>query len=63
MLVINRKHLAKAKLEQLKNGYSAFADSSEVAGHLEREIKKHNLRVHIDRTPLGSWFIPIKDDE
>ncbi|GGK11399.1 hypothetical protein GCM10010965_00350 [Caldalkalibacillus thermarum] len=62
-MVISRKHLAKAKLEQLKNGYSAYTESTEVAFHLEREIKKHSLRVHIDRTPLGSWFIPIKDEE
>lgn len=61
-MVINRKHLAKAKIEQLKNGFSAFAETSEVAFHIERELQNLNINVHIDRTPMGAWFIPIKAD-
>jgi len=57
-MIINRKSLAKAKLEKLKNGYSAFAETKEVAEWLEKEIATLNLAVHIDRTPHGCWFIP-----
>lgn len=59
-MVINRKHMARAKVEQLKQGVSAFAESTEVVHLMEKEISKQNLNVLIDRTPMGAWFIPVK---
>lgn len=57
-MIINRKQLAKEKLEQLKKGYSAFADTNEVAELIEKELANLNLHVVIDKTPVGAWFIP-----
>lgn len=62
-MVINRKEMAKAKIEQLKSGFSAFAETIEVADLIEKELQSLNLNVHIDRTPMGSWFIPVPDHE
>ncbi|MFC7442836.1 hypothetical protein [Laceyella putida] len=57
-MIINRKEMARAKLEKLKNGYSAFAETKEVADIIEKELKKLDIPVHIDRTEHGCWFIP-----
>ncbi|PRZ16067.1 MULTISPECIES: hypothetical protein [Laceyella] len=57
-MIINRKEMARAKLEKLKNGYSAFAETQEVAEFIEKELEKLDLHVHIDRTEHGCWFIP-----
>lgn len=62
-MVINRKKMAQKKLEQLKKGYSAFAETNEVAELIEKEIASLELTVHVDKTPLGSWFIPIPETE
>jgi putative aminopeptidase FrvX len=62
-MVINRKEMARAKLKQLKNGFSAFAETSEVAEIIEKELAKLDLNIHVDRTPMGSWFIPVTDHE
>ncbi|WP_149453303.1 hypothetical protein [Pasteuria penetrans] len=57
-MIINRKRIAREKIERLKRGYSAFTESEEIATRIERELSKIPLEVHIDRTPLGCWFIP-----
>ncbi|RAL26848.1 hypothetical protein [Thermoflavimicrobium daqui] len=57
-MIISRKHLAKEKLNKLKDGYSAYAETAEVASYIEKELSNLDMMVHIDRTPLGCWFIP-----
>jgi hypothetical protein len=62
-MIINRKTLAKEKLESLKRGYSAYAETEEVARLIERGLAHLNVPVYIDRTPIGWWFIPEKNKE
>jgi hypothetical protein len=62
-MIINRREMARSKIEELKNGYSAFAETSEVANFIEKELATLNLDIHVDRTPLGAWFIPVKEQE
>ncbi|WP_202080769.1 hypothetical protein [Caldalkalibacillus salinus] len=62
-MIISRKEMAKVKINQIKQGFSAFAETSEVATIIEKEISKLNINIHIDRTPMGSWFIPIKQHD
>jgi hypothetical protein len=62
-MIINRKRLAREKLEKLKKGYSAYAETEEVAKLIEKELANLNIRVHIDRTPIGCWFIPEKTEQ
>lgn len=57
-MIINRRHIAHGKVDEIADGQTAFADSKEVARLMKREIKKRNLHVHIDDTAIGSWFIP-----
>src|SRR5690606_33654011 len=62
-MIINRKILAQEKLENLKRGYSAYAETEEVARLIQRGLAHLNLNVYIDRTPLGWWFIPEKSNQ
>lgn len=60
-MVINRKEIAKKKLESLKQGYSAYTESKEVAAYIQKEIDAEQLCVIVDATPIGQWFIPCDD--
>ncbi|AZB44926.1 hypothetical protein CEF21_17245 [Bacillus sp. FJAT-42376] len=54
----------KEKVERMKSGYSAYAESPEMASLLKKEISKLKLRVYEDVTEIGSWFIPeISEDQ
>lgn len=59
-MIMNRKELARIKLENLRNGYSAFTDSEEIANILKRQLTTLDIPIHIDQTTLGYWFIPEK---
>lgn len=60
-MIINRRKLVDAKMERLRSGYSAFAESKEVVTLLEEEIIREQLPVIIEKTELGCWFIPEKE--
>lgn len=62
-MIINRKILAKEKVENLKRGYSAYAETDELARIIEKELAHLDIPVFIDRTPFGWWFIPEKTKE
>lgn len=62
-MIINRRALARAKVEKLKKGLSAYAETKEVAMLVEKYVKEQNLNVDIDKTPLGTWFIPVKEEK
>ncbi len=62
-MIINRRAMARAKVEKLKKGLSAYAETEEVAQLVEKYIKEQNLKVHIDRTSLGTWFIPVEEEK
>ncbi|WP_044640890.1 hypothetical protein [Risungbinella massiliensis] len=57
-MIINRKHLARQKLEKLRKGYSVYTETKEVQEYLEKEIDQAGIKVTIDRTPIGTWYIP-----
>ncbi|GAE28103.1 hypothetical protein JCM9140_4297 [Halalkalibacter wakoensis JCM 9140] len=59
-MVINRKQMALKKVEKIKNGYSAFAESKEVTELVRKELQKQKIDVHEDVTEVGSWFMPVK---
>lgn len=61
-MILNAKDLALAKVNRIENGYSAFTESMEVGRLLKRELRKKNIRVIEDRTNLGSWFFPVKEE-
>lgn len=47
------------KVNLLKNGYSAYAESTELIRLIKRDILRNALNVHYDETPIGCWFIPL----
>ncbi|QKG83935.1 hypothetical protein GXN76_05220 [Kroppenstedtia pulmonis] len=57
-MIISRTQIALAKVEELKNGYSAYAETQEVARKMEKQLQGMDISVHIDKTPIGYWFIP-----
>ncbi|WP_227936611.1 hypothetical protein [Alkalihalobacillus deserti] len=59
-MVINRKEMALKKVEKIKNGLSAFAESKEVVEIIRKELEQDGIAVHEDITEVGSWFIPAK---
>ncbi|MFD1362249.1 hypothetical protein [Lentibacillus salinarum] len=58
MLIINERRLRDDKIAQLKNGYTAYAESAELIRLIRRGIERENLHVHYDQTNAGCWFIP-----
>ncbi|QOR65824.1 hypothetical protein IM538_18740 [Cytobacillus suaedae] len=60
MKIINRRKIVQEKLDLIKAGYSAYAESFEIVTLLKKEIQALNLQVHEDITNVGSWFIPEK---
>jgi len=55
--------LRKEKLNLLKNGFSAYAESSELIRLIKRDIIRNSLYVFYDETPTGCWFIPLPTEE
>ncbi|MED0678166.1 hypothetical protein [Aneurinibacillus thermoaerophilus] len=62
-MVISRREMARAKVEKLKKGFSAFSETQEITELMERYIKEEKLNVHVDKTSLGCWFIPADGTE
>lgn len=61
-MILNRKEMAKSKVIEIQNGFSAFAETSEVAALIKKELAMLNIPVYEDVTSVGSWFIPVKDN-
>jgi putative aminopeptidase FrvX len=57
-MLISRKEIAQKKIQKLKDGYSAFAETKEVADYIKKELEKIEIEVHEDLTEFGCWFIP-----
>lgn len=63
MFIIDHKQMAKDKVERIRNGISAFAESADLVQLIKKEIELQNLKVHEDVTEFGSWFIPIQPEQ
>lgn len=61
MHIINRRKLVKEKVDKIKGGYSAYAETVEVANMVKKELQVLSLEVYEDVTDMGSWFIPVKN--
>jgi hypothetical protein len=62
-MIINRRQMARDKLQLIRQGYSAYAENKEVCDYIEKELSSLNMPVRIERTPLGCWFIPEVEKE
>lgn len=60
-MIINQREMARAKVERIKNGFSAYSETTQVTELIEKYVSQQGLRVHIDKTSVGCWFIPVKD--
>lgn len=62
-MLISRKAIAREKLELLKNGQTAYAETSEVSQYIEKELGNLDMNVVIDRTDRGNWYYPVEETE
>jgi hypothetical protein len=58
MFIMSTRKIAREKVQLIQNGFSAFADSQEVASLIKKELDSLNLKVYEDVTDKGYWFIP-----
>jgi hypothetical protein len=58
LYIFSSKKLAQEKIEHIKNGFSAYVESPELANLIKKEIQLLNLDVYEDATDIGFWFIP-----
>lgn len=58
MTVMDRQKLREEKLQQLKEGKSIYAESTEFIRMMQRGIEKENLQVVEEKGNGGCWFIP-----
>lgn len=61
MYIFNSRKLAQEKLEHIKNGFSAYVESQELANLIKKEIQLLKLDVYEDNTEFGFWFIPNRE--
>lgn len=59
MFIMDQKRMKDEKINQLKHGSTAYAESNELIRLIKRDIQKYELHVHCDETPSGCWFIPL----
>jgi len=59
MRVIHQRRMRDKKIEELKCGYSAYAESSELIRLIKRRITEEQLSVQWEETNTGCWFIPL----
>lgn len=57
-MVLDRKAMAQKKVDKIKAGLSAFAETKEVSELIRKQLAKEGIAVHEDVTEVGSWFIP-----
>ena len=61
-MIISDRELCNQKIESLKNGHNAFAESEKLIHRIEKEVVKENLKVLFERTPAGCWIIPVRKE-
>ncbi|MGM8213586.1 hypothetical protein ACLIBH_12485 [Virgibacillus sp. W0430] len=58
MTVLDRRVMRDEKINQLKQGRSVYAESSELIRLIKRGINKSELNVELEYTNGGCWFTP-----
>ncbi|WP_163971625.1 hypothetical protein [Oceanobacillus halotolerans] len=62
MLYMNRRRIRDEKINQLKKGRTAYAESNELIRLIKRSIDKdENLHVLFDYSDNGCWITPIEE--
>ncbi|UCZ52267.1 hypothetical protein LGQ02_15655 [Bacillus shivajii] len=60
MKVMSKSKLAREKVQTIKAGYSAYAETEEMSNLIKKELTNLGIDVIEDTSKLGSWFIPAK---
>lgn len=54
--------IREQKINLLRNGFSAYAESAELIRLIKRDIFRYALNVFYDETSSGCWFIPLQQE-
>lgn len=63
MLPIHVRRVRDKKMQLLRQGITAYAETEELIRLMERSIQRENLLVHCDYGHSGCWFVPIPEHE
>ncbi|MDQ0161077.1 hypothetical protein [Bacillus alveayuensis] len=63
MFVIDHKQMAKEKVNQIRKGRSAYAESANLVSLIKKELECENIKVYEDVTEFGCWFIPVREEQ
>lgn len=55
--------IREQKINLLKSGFSAYAESAELIRLIKRDIFKYSLNIAFEETSSGCWFIPLPPNE
>lgn len=55
--------IREQKINLLRNGFSAYAESAELIRLIKRDIFRYALNVLYDETSSGCWFIPLRQED
>jgi len=55
--------IREQKINLLRNGFSAYAESAELIRLIKRDIFRYALNVFYDETSSGCWFIPLRQKD
>ncbi|BAC14136.1 hypothetical protein ACFQ4N_06495 [Oceanobacillus iheyensis] len=63
MLPIHLRRIRDKKIQLLRQGFSAYAETKELIRLMENSIKKENITVQYDYDHAGCWFVPISSSD
>ncbi|WP_339228378.1 hypothetical protein NSQ77_01175 [Oceanobacillus sp. FSL K6-2867] len=63
MSPIDLRRIRDEKMNQLRKGQNAYAESEELVRLMKRAIEKEKLPVQCDATSSGYWFIPLSSSK
>ncbi|SFE68230.1 hypothetical protein [Alteribacillus iranensis] len=55
--------LVSQKVEKIRAGYSAFAETKDMIDSIRSELHTENIPVTEEQTDQGCWFIPVNKKE
>ncbi|MFS0751188.1 hypothetical protein [Oceanobacillus sp. 1P07AA] len=58
MLPIHLRRIRDKKMQLLRQGITAYAETEELIRLMENSIKKENISVQYDYDHAGCWFVP-----
>lgn len=63
MLPIHLRRIRDKKMQLIREGITAYAETEELIRLMENSINKENISVQYDYDHAGCWFVPIHNSD